>query len=180
MYEWSEKETTALQSDFPFLGQTCMWAKMGKVCLQTHIVVSFQYASLCVLTCTTWKLRAVYGCSSYQTTAILSEISILWVVGVYEIRWVRYGPKPALQTFFNMTFLLTFITWKVQVVYGRPTYWMTAFGDVFFYVRAGLRYDWWVPNMRHSLFQKAICAYIHTYLENYWSYMDVLHIKQLL
>ena len=33
--------------DFPFVGYSCMCAKIGELRLQTHIIVSFQYA-ICV------------------------------------------------------------------------------------------------------------------------------------
>ena len=55
-----------------------------------------------------------------------------------------------------------------------------------FCVRAGctcVRYDWQliVPNTHCSLFlTHHLCAYLQAQLENYRSYMDILHIERLL
>ena len=58
--------------DFPFLGQSCMQAKISKLWLQPCIMVSFLCNILCVLKCLIRKLKVVFGLSTYQTTALLS------------------------------------------------------------------------------------------------------------
>ena len=57
----------------------------------------------------TVKVQVVYGHSTYQTTVLLSEMSIFWVRAVCEIRLVRYGSKHALQSLSDMLFACTFM-----------------------------------------------------------------------
>ena len=95
----------------------------------THFVHTYMYTHTHV----TWKLRVVhvYVSPTYWTTSLLSEISILWVRAVYEIRsasYALYSHKQVLQPlFWNDIFCtLTLILQKLHVVYGRWTYQMTA------------------------------------------------------
>ena len=90
--------------DCPFVGANCMGATVGKMWLQRHVAVFFLYAILCLLTRITQKLKFVWGCSTYQTTAPLLEISPLWLGVVCEIWMVSYGSKHATQPFSDTTF----------------------------------------------------------------------------
>ena len=59
-------------------------------------------------------------------TALLLEISILWVRAVWEIQTASIGPKHGSQPLSNTTFcVLTLITRKLQAVYRHSTYRMT-------------------------------------------------------
>ena len=71
----------------------------------THWVF-FVYAILCLLRCTTWKLKVIWGGSTYQMTALLSEISVLWVRAVSEIQLASYGSKHASQPLSDTTYIL--------------------------------------------------------------------------
>ena len=42
------------------------------------MAASFRWAILCVLTHLTWKLQVVFGCSTSQTTVLLSKTFLLW------------------------------------------------------------------------------------------------------
>ena len=46
----------------------------------------------------TQKLQFVYGCSTYEMTALLSEMSIFYARAGCEIRLVSYGSKHASQS----------------------------------------------------------------------------------
>ena len=81
---------------------------IGELWLQVHIVVSFQYNILCVLTHLIRK-RDVYGHSTDQMIALLSEISIFWVRTVCEMQLVSYGSNHTLQSLFHMPLMCTSI-----------------------------------------------------------------------
>ena len=85
------------------------------------------YAILCVLTHITWKLQVVDGCSTYQTTVLLLEMSIFLVTAACVVWLVDYGTKHALQSLSDTPFLHTYKhNVKLQVVYVCSTYWTTA------------------------------------------------------
>ena len=48
----------------------------------------FPISHLCVLTYITWKLQVVYGCSAYQTTALLLETFFVWL----RVDWRATAP----------------------------------------------------------------------------------------
>ena len=102
-----------------------MWAKIEELRLQTQTMVSFRYANLCILTRITQKLQVVWGHITYPTTALLSELHIFWDTAAFEIRSVSYGSKHTLQSLFDndTMYVPTLITPKLQVGYGRSTYW---------------------------------------------------------
>ena len=90
--------------DLPFLGQTCTRPKINELQPQTYITVAFLYAIQCVITHTTRKLKVVYGRFTYQTIALLVEISIVLVRAVCAIRLTSNGSKYILQPLSDMTF----------------------------------------------------------------------------
>ena len=93
--------------DFPFLGWSCMQAKIGELWLQTRITVSLLYGILCILTHNS-KLAVVQGNSTYQITALLLKISIFWIQAVCEIdRWV-IDPTPYCNPFLTQHFVRTY------------------------------------------------------------------------
>ena len=101
----------------------------------------FLYGILCIITRTTRKLKVVQERFTYQTIALLSEISILLVRAVFEVRSMSYEFKHASQPLSNTTFCayLTFVTQKLQVVHGCSTYQTAALPSEMpiFCVRAG-------------------------------------------
>ena len=104
-----------------------MWAKISELWFQTHVTVSFLYAILCVLTCTTRNWRW------YKDI-----LPIEWLL--YYLRYLfsglelyaRYNQKvmdPNMHcNLFPIPHLcaLTLITRKLQAVYGHSTYQMTG------------------------------------------------------
>ena len=106
-----------------------------------HIMVVFLYTILCITTCTTRKLMVVQGHFTYQTIAVQSEISILFVRAVCKIWSASYKYKHASQPLPDTAFCgyLTLVTQKLQFVCGRSTYQMTALlSEMYiFCVRAG-------------------------------------------
>ena len=135
-----------------------MWAKIGKLCLQTHIVVAFRYVTFCLLTCTTWKLKVVWEHSINRTTALLLETSICGL----EL-YVRYDQ-------YVMDWNTHHNHFSIQHVVGTYTHslkttghmWMfyvsndcSTIRDVYFLLlELDLRYWWWVmaANTPHSVF----------------------------
>ena len=115
--------------DFPFFGYSFMPAKIEELWLQTHITVAFLHVILCVITCTTQKLKVTYGHSTYQNTALLSEIFVVWVRAVCEVQLVSYGSIHTPQPLSDTTF--------------------------------------------------CVYMYLHSQLENYRLYIDVVHIEWL-
>ena len=51
----------------------------------------------------------LYWRSTYQTTALLSELSILWVRAAYNLWLLSYGSKHTLQSLSNMSFVHIFM-----------------------------------------------------------------------
>ena len=81
---------------------------IGELRLQTYAAVSFWYDILCVLTHITRKLGVVYERSVYQTTALLSEMSIIWVKTAHKLRFAGCGSKPASQSLSDTPFARTY------------------------------------------------------------------------
>ena len=112
--------------------------------------------------------------STYQTTALLSEISIFWVRDVCEIQhctisklWIQ--THIATSFWYNILCILTLITWKLQVVHGCSTYRMTDILSEMsiFFIKLNARYNWWVmiPNMHRSLFLIShLCVLTHIHV----------------
>ena len=91
--------TCTVFAEKPFLLLCKIWsASYGS----KRITTSFWYDLLCILKCmlvrVTQKLQVVYGHSTYQTTALQLEMSILCVRSAYEIWFVSYGSKHASQS----------------------------------------------------------------------------------
>ena len=78
-----------------------MQAKIDELWQKTLIAVAFMEAILCVSTHATRKLEVVKGRFTYLTIAIISEISILLVRSVCEIRSSSYESKHGTQLFFD-------------------------------------------------------------------------------
>ena len=58
-----------------------------------HASQSLPICNLCMLTPVTWKLQVVYGSSTYQTTALLLEMVLLWFRVTWEIWLESYDHK---------------------------------------------------------------------------------------
>ena len=71
----------------------------------------FRYAILCILTCITKKLQAIYmyGRSAYWMTVLLSKMSIFCIRAASEIWLASYGSKHTSQSLFNMPFVHTYM-----------------------------------------------------------------------
>ena len=78
-----------------------------------------------LITRTTRKLKVVPQHFTYQTIAVLSEISILLVKAVCEIPSATYGSKHASKPPCGMSFC-AYLHSKLQVGCGRSTYRMIA------------------------------------------------------
>ena len=63
--------------NFPFQEYSCMRAKIGELWLQTRTTVSFWYANLCILTCTTQNYRLCEDIS-YIQWLLYSQSCIFW------------------------------------------------------------------------------------------------------
>ena len=142
---------------------------------KTRIETSNWYDNLCVLRRITQKLRVIYGCSTYWTTALLSEMFIFCVRVGCVIQLVSYGSKHASQSLYHKPFVRTVlqrITWKLQVIYGCSAYQMTVLLSETFLV--WFRVAWEIRlesyGFRHSLvilWYNIVCVYhkpIHTSL----------------
>ena len=135
VYKQSTHQTDALLSEiFLFL--------VRAVCKLSCVTKAFLYAILCIITCTTKKLKVVQGRFTYRTIGLVSEISILFVSAVCEIASASYGFKHASPATFDATFwayVLTLVTRELQVVRGRFTHRTTALlSEMYiFRVRAG-------------------------------------------
>ena len=95
VYERSAHQMIALLSEvILFLARAA--CKLRSVSYGSkHVVDSFLNTILCVLTCTTWKLKVVLH-SVYWMTAVLLEISIFCIRAGCELRLVGYGSKHSL------------------------------------------------------------------------------------
>ena len=143
-----------------------MWTKIGELWLQTHITVSFRYTILCVLKCITQKLQVVSGRSTYWTTALLSEIPILWVRAECEIQRMGYGSKDTSQSLsfcYDISCLLTCITQKLQVIYGCSAVWTTAplLEMSIFWVRPACEIQLASYGSKHPFQICHLCIYFH-------------------
>ena len=145
----------------------------GELWAQTRIATSSRHNILCVFTLITWKLQVVFGLSTYRTTALLSVMSIFRFKAGCEIRLVSYGSKHASYSFFPISSLrvLTSITWKLQVIYGRSAHRTTALLSETFLV--WLRVAWEIQletNVRRHesvvFWYNIVCLYkpVHTSL----------------
>ena len=87
----------------------------------------FQYDFLCPLTLITRKLQVVYGRSTYRMTVLLSRMSIFCVRDDARYNWQVIAPNTHCSVLpMSHLCLLTFITWKLLVIYGCSAYWTTA------------------------------------------------------
>ena len=66
---------------------------------------SFQYNTLCILTLITWKLQVIYECSTHQTAALLSNISIFCDRAKLEIQLESHGSKHTSQSLSGRPFM---------------------------------------------------------------------------
>ena len=90
--------------DIYSFGQSCMQNTIGELWIQTHIVTTFPYYILFVLTLITRKVQVICRRSAYQMTALLSEMFIFCVRVGWEIRMVNYASKHTLQSLFDKAF----------------------------------------------------------------------------
>ena len=85
-----------------------------------HTSQSLSNITFCVyLTKITRKLQVMHGCSTYQTTALLLEMSIFWVRVACEIKLVSYGSKHASQSLSDMPFVHTSTHTSNVITNGR-------------------------------------------------------------
>ena len=63
----------------------------------------FPICHLCVLTRITWKLPVIYGRSSCQTTALLSNTFLVWNRVAWEIWLKSYNPRHTLRLFSDIS-----------------------------------------------------------------------------
>ena len=126
--------------DIYSLGQSCMWDTIDELWIKTCIPTIFLYNILWMLILVTWKPQVVCRCSTYWTTALLSEMSIFCVRAGCEKRMVSYASKDASQSLSNKPFvhiplyLEACITWKLQLICERSTYRTTAMLSGTFFV----------------------------------------------
>ena len=148
---------------------------IGKLWIQICITTTFQYNILCVLTLLTWKVQVICGRSTYQKTALLLEIAIFCVRAECEIG----TSKHASQSLCDKPFLhiqCTYsrhITWKLQVIYGRSAYRMTAILSETFFVwfRVALEIRLKSYGPRHTLvllWYDIVCMYTASLYIHYY------------
>ena len=87
------KDCSSIRDFVVFFCHNCMQAKISELRLQAHITVSFPCTILCILKCTTRKLKVIYESFSYQMTPLLLEISIFLVRAVCKIWLGSYESK---------------------------------------------------------------------------------------
>ena len=123
----------------------------------------------------TQKLQVIYGRSTYQTSALLSKMSIFCVRAGCKKGLVSYGSKHALQSLSDKPFVHTYIThltWKLQVVPRHSTHWTTAQLSETFVVWYRDAWEIWPESYgpRHALvvfWYNIVCVFckpIHTLL----------------
>ena len=131
---------------------------------------------------TTRKPKVVQGHFTYQTIALLLEISILLVTAVCKTRSASYDSKHGMQPLqYDIVCVLILITKKLQVICRRSTYRTTALLPEMsiFCVRAGCEIRMVRYASKHalqSLSDKPFLG-IDTQRENFRSYVDVQHIE---
>ena len=94
-----------------------------------HALQPLRYDILCVLTLITRKVQLVYGCSTYQTTALLLVMSIFCVKAGCKIWLVSYGSKHASQSLSDKPLAHTYThnlkttgdTWTFSTLNNCPT-----------------------------------------------------------
>ena len=93
-----------------------------------------------------------------------------------DIQLVSYGLKHTLQSHSDMTF--SALIWKLQVVHGRSTYQMTALLLKMSNFWVTVAHELWLASygFKHTLQSLCDKPFVP---ENYWLYMDVLHIEWL-
>ena len=72
---------------------------------------------LYVLTLIAQKIRVIYGCFTYQTTALLSEMSIFWVRHANKIGLASYGSKHASRCLSDRPFVHTYTQLENYISY---------------------------------------------------------------
>ena len=115
-------------------------------CPKSHFVHTYAHNS---------NTTVVYGCCTYWMTALLS-MSIFWVRAPSEIRLASYGSKHASQCLYNVPFVYTYMhtcNLKLQVIYGRSAYWITALLSETFLVWFRVAWEIWLESYgsRHTL-----------------------------
>ena len=109
-----------------------------------------------IFTLVTGKLQVVCGRSTYRLTALLFEMSIMWVRAGYEIWMASNASKHTLQSFsYNRSWvysLFRHITWKVQVIFGHSAYRTTAMllGTFLMWFRVALEIRLESYGLRHA------------------------------
>ena len=144
---------------------------IGELWIQTCIATTFRYDIWCMLTLVTRKLQVVCGHSTYQMTALLSEMPSFCVRAGCEIRMASYtcmSPKTHRSLFpmshFCVYSVLRHITWKLQVICGRSAYRTTAILSETFFVWFRVALEIWLESygLRHAsavLWYSIVCIY---------------------
>ena len=105
--EHSTHQTTTLLSEMSIFWVRAACKLKSVSYGSRRIWQSLRYTIFCVLTCIARKLQVVYGHSRYQTTALLSEMSIFWVRAPCEIWLASYGSKCTSLSLSKMPFMRT-------------------------------------------------------------------------
>ena len=129
-----------------------------------HNLFSIQH--LCMLTLVTWKLQVAYGCCTYRMTAWVSEMSIFALKLDVRYDWRVMAPSTCC-SFFSISHLcvLTHITWKLQVIFGRSAYQMIALLSETFlaWFTVAREFNWraTAPETHQSFSDATLCVYIY-------------------
>ena len=121
------------------LGESCMQDTIGELYIQNRITTTFRYNILCVLTLVTQKLQVLCRRSTYQTTVLLSKMSIFCVRAGWGILLVSYASQHTLQSLSNKPFV------SMQL-YGHFTYWTTAKLSETFFVWFRVAWEIWLES----------------------------------
>ena len=99
---------------------------MSELWIQTRITISFRYDILCVLTVITRKLHVV---DVLHSAWLLCYQRCIFSMLELDVRydWQVMVPSTHRSLFLIINLcVLTYITWKLQVIYGHSAYWMTT------------------------------------------------------
>ena len=107
-----------------------MWDKIGELWFQTRIITSFWYNILCVLTLITQKRQVIHCIWMFHISSawLLCYWRCLFPVLELDVRYDWWAITPNMHhSPFSISnlYILTRITWKLQVIYEHSAYWTT-------------------------------------------------------
>ena len=113
--------------DFPYLGWSCMQAKISKLWPQTCITVSFWYAILYILTHIAWQLRPYMDILHIEQLFYYQRCVLPGLELHARYDWWVMAPNMDCSLFpVPHLCVLPCITWKLQIVHRCSKYWTTA------------------------------------------------------